>query len=75
MIETALVYIHAVAPASRFVGCGALVEGGYIATCRHVWRMATGESNQARVEIIYPYAPGADGAARHGAVLAHLAGR
>jgi hypothetical protein len=41
MIETGLVYIHATGPTRRFVGCGALVEGGYVATCRHVWRMAT----------------------------------
>lgn len=41
MIETSLVYIHATGPTRRFVGCGALVEGGYVATCRHVWRMAT----------------------------------
>src|SRR5260370_6591330 len=59
MIEQALVYIHSAKPARRFVGCGALVEGGYVATCRHVWRMATGavkaEPNQPlRVEVEYP---------------------
>src|SRR3954471_24074248 len=36
VIESALIYIHALPPAKRFVGCGALVEGGYVATCRHV---------------------------------------
>jgi hypothetical protein len=41
MIEQALVYIYSMNPARRFIGCGALVEGGYVATCRHVWRMAT----------------------------------
>jgi tetratricopeptide (TPR) repeat protein len=41
MIETGLVYVHSTKPTRRFVGCGALIEGGYVATCRHVWRMAT----------------------------------
>jgi tetratricopeptide (TPR) repeat protein len=61
MIEQALVYIYSMTPARRFIGCGALVEGGYVATCRHVWRMATGaakaEANgPLRVEVEYPRA-------------------
>ena len=62
MIEHSLVYIHATKPKRRFVGCGALVEGGYVATCRHVWRMATDaaakfEPNEPlRVEIEFPRA-------------------
>jgi tetratricopeptide (TPR) repeat protein len=61
MIEQALVYIYSMNPARRFIGCGALVEGGYVATCRHVWRMAT-EAARAeaagplRVEVEYPRA-------------------
>ena len=60
MVEQALVYIYSAAPERRFVGCGALVDGGYVATCRHVWRMATGaqeaEPNEAlRVEVEYPW--------------------
>ncbi len=60
MIEHSLVYIHATKPIRRFVGCGALVEGGYVATCRHVWKMATDAaarskpSEPLRVEIEYP---------------------
>lgn len=60
MIETGLVYIHSTKPTKRFVGCGALIEGGLIATCRHVWREATraaaGSSAEEpeRVEIEYP---------------------
>lgn len=60
MIETGLVYIRSVKPTPRFVGCGALVEGGYVATCRHVWRMATEVAAAAQagealeVEIEYP---------------------
>ena len=60
MIETGLVYIHATKPTRRFVGCGALVEGGYVATCRHVWRMATeaatkeNPSQPQEVEIEFP---------------------
>jgi tetratricopeptide (TPR) repeat protein len=60
VIETGLVYIHSIKPAGRFVGCGALVEGGYVATCRHVWRMATeaaakqNADEPLEVEIEYP---------------------
>jgi len=59
MIEQALVYIYSMNPLRRLIGCGALVEGGYVATCRHVWRMATGaEKAEAggplRVEVEYP---------------------
>jgi tetratricopeptide (TPR) repeat protein len=45
MIETALVYIRSRDESRRFVGCGALVEGPYVVTCRHVWRDADGEKN------------------------------
>jgi hypothetical protein len=53
MIETALVYIRKADETKAFVGCGALVEGPYIATCRHVWRDADGEANGG-VEIVFP---------------------
>jgi Trypsin-like peptidase domain len=60
MIETGLVYIYSVSPARVFKGCGALIEGGYMATCRHVWRIAApaGQppSNEpAEVEIEFPF--------------------
>jgi tetratricopeptide (TPR) repeat protein len=58
MVEKSLVYIHSTSPARRFVGCGALIEGGYIATCRHVWRMATAKADPAaplQVEIEFPW--------------------
>jgi tetratricopeptide (TPR) repeat protein len=60
-IEQALVYIYSLSPTRRFIGCGALVEGGYVATCRHVWRMATRNAGKAEldairaVEIEFPY--------------------
>jgi Trypsin-like peptidase domain len=55
MIETGLVYIHTPKPTKRFVGCGALIEGGLIATCRHVWREATRAAvAPLEVEIEYP---------------------
>jgi hypothetical protein len=60
MIEHSLVYIHATKPTRHLVGCGALVEGGYVATCRHVWKMATDAaaksepSEPLRVEVEYP---------------------
>jgi len=60
MIETGLVYVHSTKLTKRFVGCGAIVEGGYVATCRHVWRMATELAAKAdpneppAVEIEYP---------------------
>src|SRR5689334_19866466 len=61
MIETGLVYIRSAGPTRSFKGCGTLVEGGYVATCRHVWRMATEAAaksqpdGQLEVEIEYPY--------------------
>jgi tetratricopeptide (TPR) repeat protein len=71
MIETALVYIYSLRE-HDFIGCGALVEGGYIATCRHVWRDATEESAEANespeVEIEFPFAQ--DGEPGHRATLA-----
>jgi hypothetical protein len=58
MIETGLVYVYATKPARRFVGCGALVERGFIATCRHVWVTATKgwPDSKPAVEIEYPHA-------------------
>ncbi len=40
MIETGLVYIYSDSSARAFRGCGALIEGGYVATCKHVWKNA-----------------------------------
>ncbi len=59
MVETALVYIHRIRPTKTFVGCGVLVAGDCIATCRHVWRDATAAfsdaaDGQPRVEIEFP---------------------
>jgi hypothetical protein len=72
MIETALVYIYSVR--RDFIGCGALVEGGYISTCRHVWRDAIEESEEANksseVEIEFPFAQ--DGGTAHRAMLADI---
>jgi hypothetical protein len=58
MIETGLIYVYATRPARRFVGCGALVERGFIATCRHVWTTATKGwlDDKPTVEIEYPHA-------------------
>jgi hypothetical protein len=59
MIETGLVYIYSVSPARAFKGCGALLEGGYIATCRHVWRIAAPAGQppevEPEVEIEFPF--------------------
>ena len=60
MIETGLVYIYSVSPARAFKGCGALLDGGYIATCRHVWSIAAPAGQQpssepAEVEIVFPF--------------------
>ena len=59
MIETALVYIRRADDTKRFVGCGAVVVGDYIATCRHVWRDAASRADATRpdedvVIIEYP---------------------
>jgi hypothetical protein len=78
MIEQSLVYIHSTKPARRFVGCGTLVEGGYVATCRHVWHMATDAAAKAapgepaRVEIEYPRAYQNGGTVRSAAHLADV---
>jgi hypothetical protein len=65
MIESGLVYVYSITPTRRFVGCGALVEGGYVATCRHVWAEAAkpGPGGEPEVEIEYPHAPWEGGAA------------
>jgi hypothetical protein len=59
MIETGLVYIYSVSPARAFKGCGALIEGGYVATCRHVWRIAAPAGQppevEPEVEIEFPF--------------------
>src|ERR1700732_3896296 len=59
MIETGLVYIYSISPARNFKGCGTLLDGGYVATCRHVWRIAAPDgqpsSNELpEVEIEFP---------------------
>jgi len=61
MIETALAYIYSIAPRQRFVGCGAVIEGEWVATCRHVLRMALAEGGEgadplAVLEIRFPHA-------------------
>ena len=40
MIEESLVYICADAAGKEHIGCGVTIEGGLIATCRHVWAKA-----------------------------------
>ncbi|MGH6985072.1 MAG: trypsin-like peptidase domain-containing protein, partial [Stellaceae bacterium] len=74
MIERSLVYIHSTRPHRRFIGCGALIEGGYIATCRHILRIATGESRpgegELTLEIEYPRAYRGETTFRAGAKLA-----
>jgi hypothetical protein len=55
MIETGLVYIYSISPARAFKGCGALIEGGYIATCRHVWPIAAPAGQAPEVEIEFPF--------------------
>ena len=59
MIENGLVYIYGTKPTKRFVGCGALIEGGLIATCRHVWdeatRIAGGSSAEQPIEVEVEY--------------------
>jgi hypothetical protein len=75
MIEQGLVYIYSAGSAGVFRGCGALVEGGYVATCRHVWLFATGAAKAdpnepACVEVEYPWSRKDDGATvRHPARL------
>jgi hypothetical protein len=60
MIETSLVHIYSMATPEQFVGCGAMVEGGYIATCRHVWHDAGGDEHGA-VTVAFPRSRDGDG--------------
>jgi tetratricopeptide (TPR) repeat protein len=73
MIEQSLVYIYSTKPARRFVGCGTLVHGGYVATCRHLLRMAVGQgqSTEGRLdlEIEFPHAYRGDLTLKVGATL------
>jgi hypothetical protein len=61
MVETSLVYIHRTRPTKAFVGCGVVLSGDCIATCRHVWLAATASSDDAgegekRAEVEYAHA-------------------
>ncbi|MGO9418972.1 tetratricopeptide repeat protein, partial [Roseiarcus sp.] len=67
MIETALAYIYSTAPRQRFVGCGAVIEGEWVATCRHVLRMALAEAGETAdalkvIEIEFPHGQDENGA-------------
>ncbi len=69
MIETGLVYIYSLSPARAFKGCGALIEGGYVATCRHVWHKPAPagqppSKEPAEVEIEFPFAEDSSVASR-----------
>jgi len=57
MIEGALVHILSATPPHAFIGCGAVIEGGLVATCRHVWRDATkGAPDKAQPMAEFPRA-------------------
>ncbi len=51
MTDSALILIHASGARTGFIGCGVLIEGGFIATCRHVWADATAEGSTAEAEF------------------------
>ncbi len=53
MIDTTLVYIRTADDDNVFIGCGSVVEGPFIVTCRHVWRDAKGDEN-GEVTIVFP---------------------
>jgi hypothetical protein len=66
MEEAALVHILSATPPHAFIGCGVVIEGGLIATCRHVWRDAlkgAAEGAQPMAEF-----PRVDGDARRQAL-------
>ena len=50
-----LVHIYHIDAPEQLIGCGAMVEGGYIATCRHVWKDAGGDDRET-VTVAFPYA-------------------
>ncbi len=54
MIEAGLVYIHSEQASSGFAGCGALVEGPFVVTCRHVWDQALQAAGGGPVLVCFP---------------------
>ncbi len=54
MIEAGLVYIHSALESSGFAGCGALVEGPFVVTCRHVWDQALQAADGGPVLVCFP---------------------
>ena len=54
MIEAGLVYIHSDKTPKGFIGCGALVEGPFIVTCRHVWEDARAAAAGKPVLVCFP---------------------
>ncbi|MGI4977413.1 MAG: hypothetical protein ACRYG6_10760 [Janthinobacterium lividum] len=54
MIEAGLVYIHSSQTSRGFVGCGALVEGPFVVTCRHVWDQASQAAGSGPVLVCFP---------------------
>jgi tetratricopeptide (TPR) repeat protein len=49
-----LIYISELGKPESIIGCGAVIEGPYIATCRHVWRDALGTAN-GLVTVLFPF--------------------
>jgi hypothetical protein len=64
MIESGLVYIHYADSPTAFAGCGALVEGPFIVTCRHVWDEAVKATGDSRNVHIRFRPPGGEGEAK-----------
>lgn len=54
MIESGLVYIHSDKASNGFSGCGALVEGPFVVTCRHVWEQAQQAAHGGPVLVCFP---------------------
>jgi len=69
MIETSLVYIHSAPEPSGFEGCGVIIEGPFIVTCRHVWDEALAASKGGGVYIHFPPLRGQGGSIYQPAAL------
>ena len=52
MIEGALVYLLTASRPNAFVGCGAVIEGELIATCRHVWHDAIAKAPEGALPLV-----------------------
>lgn len=60
MDQNSLIYVCELDKPETIIGCGVMIEGPSIATCRHVWTGAKGEENNG-VSVLFPFFRADDG--------------